>query len=257
MRQFSFFQDYPQLVHGVFDKSYGDFSPNHDSSSKVKKNLQKAAKKLEISPTDIVAVNQVHGTNIVNIKTTREKQVVRNEKVDADGLITNLPNTFLLLKTADCIPLFIFDPKKNIVGLIHVGWRGAMGKIHEKVIGKMESTFNSKRKNLLIGLGPSICAKCYITADKPQQAALHHWKKHISKKPDGWHVDLTGFVIDTLVRCKLPKKNIEMINQCTCESDKWFSHVRSKKSGESEGRFASIIGLKKISSTNYQITNKS
>lgn len=244
MLRFSLFEKHPQLIHGIFDKNYGNFSPNHDSLNKVEDNVKKLSEELKISPANMVSVNQVHSTNIVNIKSKKEKQLINKRKIDADGLITNLPNTFLLLKTADCIPLFIFDPKNNAVGLIHIGWRGAVAKIHEKAIGMIESNFKSKRNDLLIGLGPSVCAKCYVSTQKPQQTSVNHWRKHISKRSNGWHVDLSSFVLDTLVRCNIPQKNIQITNQCTCESNLWFSHTRSKKSGEPEGRFASILGLR-------------
>jgi len=67
-----------------------------------------------------VILNQTHGDKIVVI----DHQTPAITQI-GDGLITNIPGRALSIKTADCFPLFLYDPKQQVIGLIHVGWLGA------------------------------------------------------------------------------------------------------------------------------------
>ena len=63
-----------------------------------------------------------------------EKQDVSN--VNADALITNLPNVILGIKTADCAPVLALDNKNNIIAAIHMGWKSSFKDILELTIKK-------------------------------------------------------------------------------------------------------------------------
>ena len=245
MLRFSIFKRYPKLIHGVFERKAGNVSLNLGSPEEVSKNLRHISQELDFSVTDLVRVNQVHSTRVVVIDTQKQKQSSQRKMVDADGLITNQKDTFLLIKTADCLPLFLFDPQNRVVGLVHLGWRGAVSKIHLHALLKMQSHFNSHLQDIIVGMGPSICGECYRSEQEPLQAKLPEWKKFIRKKSHSWTVDIPGFVKQSLTDVGILQKNIAVINQCTVENSSWFSHQRAEQSGEPDGRFASIIGLKK------------
>jgi len=82
------------------------------------------------------------------------------EKIDAtfstDGLITDLENVPLYVGGADCAPVAIFDPVKNLLGLFHSGWRGTALGIFVKGIAIMREKFGSKPEDLLVSVGPCI-----------------------------------------------------------------------------------------------------
>lgn len=245
MRQFSFLKKYPHVTHGIFDKSFGNFSFNHGSKKQTQANRQKLAELFNFTDSDVIGVNQVHGTKIVIIKDKADKSKLSNDQENADGLITNIPNILLLIKTADCVPILMFDPYQKVIAAIHAGWKGAVEKIHLHALLKMTTEFNCKIPNILVGLGPAACKKCYGENDKPIQAQLPEWKNFVKQAKDKWEVDIVGFLKQSLIDLGLQKQNIEVINECTVENKKdWFSHRREKKSGETIGRFAIIIGLK-------------
>lgn len=253
MLQFKLFQSYPELVHGVFDKSSGNVSPRYGSQAQIKKINETIATRL-LFQSSVVMVNQVHGNKILVLGSSNVSEIfprprlryyqVSKSPKSADGLVTNLPYILLLIKTADCFPLFIFDPKQNVIGLIHVGWRGAVKGIHLKAISLLKTHFNSHPQDILVGIGPGICSRCFVSDKKPQQSDDPRWLKFISQSEKWWHVDIRGFVTQELWKAGITSHHLEVVNDCTYENSHYFSHQRSKITGEAEGRFGSVIGLK-------------
>ena len=83
----------------------------------------------------------------------------------ADGLITDVKSKLILvIKTADCIPLFIYDNINGIYGVVHAGWKGISKKIHVNAISKFFD-YNSDAKNINVIMGPSIKSCCYEISD--------------------------------------------------------------------------------------------
>jgi len=108
------------LVQGIFDKSFGNVSLLYNSKKEVLANKKKISRELGIDWKSIYSVKQVHGAKIKIIRSKKAKQ----EEREADALISNQKNVFLMIKTADCFPVLFFDPIKKIIAAVHVGWRG-------------------------------------------------------------------------------------------------------------------------------------
>lgn len=198
-----------------------------------------------INSSHLIGLNQIHSdlVTVINSPKIRNKYIGK-EIPKTDGAITNQPQTFLLVKTADCIPLFLFDPHQSTVGLIHVGWRGAVKQIHLKAVNLFQASFNCKLQDILIGMGPSICKHCYLSENKPEQLNKPGWEKFISTKPVGWSVDLSGYVKHSLIGSGIKPKNIEVNNICTYEDSRFPSYYRDQPQTPSIGRIYNIIGIK-------------
>ena len=80
---------------------------------------------------------------------------------NGDAIITNQKNIAIGVATADCLPLFIYDPTNEVIAVIHAGWRGLIAKIITKTIQQMNTTFGSKPEHLEVYLGPSGKVCCY------------------------------------------------------------------------------------------------
>lgn len=228
------------LLHGMSEKEDGNIDPRFSSQRLVTRNLTRIAKKIGISPSAIAQMQQVHQTNIARVGEEQQGKVIAG----VDGLISNEPGTFLLLRLADCIPVVLFDLKNPAVGLVHSGWRGAVGKILLAGIESMMLEFNSNPKDLLVVLGPSIKACCNLCKEPPIQLQLPEWKPFIKERSEGVSLDLTAFVVRTALKAGVRRENIKVSNICTVMQESLFSNQRSKISGEPQGRFAFIVGLK-------------
>ncbi len=88
-------------------------------------------------PQGIISPRQTHSTEIREIKNGKENL----ESVD--GIFSQNPDFLLGIRTADCAPLIFWEEKKW--GVVHIGWRGLVGGIGEK----MEKYFENP--NIWIG----------------------------------------------------------------------------------------------------------
>jgi copper oxidase (laccase) domain-containing protein len=47
-----------------------------------------------------------------------------DEKIIGDAVITDLKGIAIGVKTADCVPILLYDRSKNLIAAVHSGWRG-------------------------------------------------------------------------------------------------------------------------------------
>jgi len=239
--QFTLLQQEPRLIHGIFDRSFGNISLFHGQKQAVERNKEKIAQALGIDKKNFYSVKQTHSNRLQVIT---NKKGLRGAESEADGLITNQKGIFLTIKTADCFPVLFYDRRQEVVAAIHVGWRGAMAKIFLNALLKLMVEFKSQPKDLLVGIGPGIGEKCFQHQHLLQEK-LTEWRKYIKIDEDGWRrLALARFIKDQLISLGVREENLEEMGICTCCSRCFFSHFRSLQTGEKEGRFASVIGLK-------------
>jgi YfiH family protein len=83
------------------------------------------------------------------------------EKLEGDALMTNVMGLLLVIRTADCLPVFLVDGKNRALAAVHCGWRGTEMRILEKTVRAMGRAYGSKPGEMLAALGPSIGGTCY------------------------------------------------------------------------------------------------
>jgi YfiH family protein len=191
-----------------------------------------------------------------------------------DALLTNEPGILLSVRTADCLPVLVLDPRRRAVAAIHAGWRSALGRIIEKTVGVMRVVFGSDPQHLLAALGPSIRACCYEVGEEVVAAfcgrfaqgerffrhesrknpaaglAARHAQLFLSAQPPGHlrrpapavHLDLVAVAQDQLRRAGLRPRQIQIARFCTaCRTDLFYSH---RKEGKNTGRTMAVIGIR-------------
>ena len=84
-----------------------------------------------------------------------------DENAPYDGLITNEKNLLLCTVEADCVPVYFYDPVKEVIAMVHSGWKGTVQKISEVTIKKMCAEFGCKPENMKVAIGPHVCKDCY------------------------------------------------------------------------------------------------
>ena len=67
-------------------------------------------------------VSQVHGAHVRVVEASDEVRRVREEQ--ADALVAPPGGVAVAVRTADCVPVLVADPKTGAVAAIHAGWRG-------------------------------------------------------------------------------------------------------------------------------------
>src|SRR3989338_1511960 len=71
---------------------------------------------------------QVHGDDVL----IAGKEACARGCPDADAFITDRKNVPIAIRTADCVPVFIYDPLRRVIGLVHAGWKGTRQRIAAK-----------------------------------------------------------------------------------------------------------------------------
>lgn len=132
------------------------------------KNYHELAFDFGVTENEMIRIKQKHSNNIrIVTKEVAGEGVVRIESDDVyDGLITNEKRIMLCTIQSDCTPVFILDPVKKAIGMVHSGWRGTVGTISINAINLMKENYGSEEKDLLIYLGPSICGDCYEVGEE-------------------------------------------------------------------------------------------
>lgn len=237
---------FPELIHNFSTREAGNMSFRWGHAEEVRLNRTAFLRQLGINPAQVVTVELEHKDTIIRVSSQDAGfGVLDNDyKIKADGLITNEPSLFLFHVVADCLSLLFYDPQNQAVGLAHVGWRN-LAKVITATVQKLNKEFTSDPTKLIVALGPAIHNCCYAYPEH-ETNNLPEWKNYLKSDTQGLtHIDLIKFAADHLTTVGIDAKNIIIDQKCTAHSDKFFSHYRSQKQGESEGRLAVVIGIKK------------
>ena len=156
---------------------------------------------------------------------------------DADAYITNKKNLPIAIRTADCVPVFIFDPQHRAIGLAHAGWRGSYKAIAAKTVQKMQEKYDSQAPGLKIVLGPSIRECCYQVGEE----FCDYFPSHVKDRGGYLYADVVGVNRDQLLQAGVQQENILDSGICTCCNKDYFSFRRD---AAKSGRMMSLMMLK-------------
>ena len=109
----------------------------------------------DLAEYNLVTLRQTH-SDIVRVITTPPLK-----RLEGDALVTDRPRILLVIKTADCLPVFIVDAKNRAVGAVHCGWRGTLNKVITKAMRAMQMNYGSDTGSLFFAFGPCIDRACY------------------------------------------------------------------------------------------------
>jgi YfiH family protein len=191
----------------------------------------------------MLSVKQVHGTDalVVDRALTSTDQFVGGW----DALITDQPGVTVAVRTADCVPILVHDPKRRVVAAIHAGWRGAVAGILPKTLALLRSCFGSRPEQVRISIGPSVGVCCY-EVDEPVLDRLRQgfldWGKVVQYRNGGKvNLDLKSLVKEQALAHGVNTQAVTTVNLCTmCHEDMFFSYRRE---GKVNGTMISAIGL--------------
>ena len=106
-----------------------------------------------VLPYPVIQGHQVHGDRIALID---RPDYTREELEGYDAFVTDLPDVAIGVRTADCVPVLLYDPVNRVVSAVHSGWKGTILQIVRKTIGVMQQRFRTCAKDLQAVIGPAI-----------------------------------------------------------------------------------------------------
>jgi YfiH family protein len=152
---------------------------------------------------------------------------------EADALVTRAPGLALSIRTADCYPILIADPRTRSIAAIHAGWRGTAGRIVQETVARMRADFGAHPEDLHAAIGPGIGRCCYEVGEEvARQFGLEGRGK----------IDLPDTNRRQLIESGVPAAQIHPVGRCTrCEPEVFHSYRRD---GDRAGRMISFITIK-------------
>jgi hypothetical protein len=259
--QFRKLLEYPEIVHCYTLKAYNFDISGNTSYENLKKivydNYEKLANALNIKKETIIRPYQTH-TNIVKIikksDTKNEITIFPKELTNVDGLLTNEYDITFSLGFADCTPIYLYDPVKQVIGNIHSGWRGTLQRIGKIAVEKMIAEYNCNPKDIICCIGPCI-QKCHFEVKKDVADLFKKEFEDIKNIDEiisynGIKENEKRYLIDTtkinqymMMQLGLQENNIIDSGICTACNAKYMHSYRIDK--ENAGRNTAILGLRR------------
>lgn len=185
-------------------------------------------------PRPWLEVKQVHSARVITAEQWRPG-------IEADGLATNLMDTRLAVKTADCVPLLLLDPVHRAAAAVHAGWRGAVQGIAAEAVRLMEERFGCRPEDLLAALGPAIGPCCYEVGSEVA-VQFRDWFPERNDLDRRTRIDLRLALQRQLYGAGLREPHIDSSDACTCCGGPQFHSWR--RNGPGAGRMLSVIALR-------------
>ncbi len=188
-------------------------------------------RELDYNAKDLAIPEQVHSTVV-------EFARFPGMYPAADGLVTTNSNILLTLKVADCVPVYLYEPRKNMIGLVHSGWRGTVGKIVPNAIQLMQKN-GAETGEIRCFLGPAIGICCYEVGVEVAHKFDDEAKMKLEDRK--WKVGLHDQISLQLASSGILEENIQTSDMCTYESRDCHSYRRD---GDNVGRMFAFMELK-------------
>lgn len=205
--------------------------PNKTHLSKIKatqSSIEQVLKE-EYAITQVQWLKQVHGNRVI--------AAPQSEIAIGDACYTKVKGLACIVRTADCLPVFLCNQPLSQIALIHAGWRSlALG-----IIAKTVATFSSGDR-LYAAFGPAISVSHYEVGEDVY-SSFDDKTAFIPIGNNKWQLDLYSLAANQLEEhniCCGPKPDWCTYKQAT----KFYSHRREGLSSSPYDRIANCIWLK-------------
>lgn len=228
----------PQSVHCFFGsqggvskglyKSLNVNGKSGDNHSDVVKNLDIIANHYELDRSHLMLINQgiTSHAEFVN--------EVSQNKITADGVVTNQKDIILCIGTADCAPVLFYDEKHQIIGAAHTGWRGAVRGIIENTLDIMLA-HGAEKSTIAAAIGPCLLQSSFETGlDMYQEfvdSTADNARYFISgRDAEHFQFDMQGFIFSKLKAYGITNISVSDIDTYK-EEEHYFSFRRNTHQG--------------------------
>lgn len=241
---------------GVSTGDYAGMNPGlytTDLPENIDKNRRILCEALQIDLSRLITPHQTHSDRIAVIDEAwlaqgPVEQVRSLEGIDA--LMTHVPDFYVTVSTADCVPVLLYASDKRVVAAVHAGWRGTVAAIVQKTIKRMVEIYGCDVSCLQAAIGPSISLKSFEVGTELVETfrASEVWTKEDTETlfwihPDThkYHIDLWRANRLQLLYEGVEESHILQADLCTYEQvDELFS---ARRLGINSGRILSGIRI--------------
>lgn len=247
-----FVNGFSTRLGGVSDMPRDSLSLAGFNDDKAENILENRRRFLKLFPGNwsLAGCWQVHGADVRVVEKLEDAKPAENEHGDTiycDAILSAADGVLAGVKTADCVPLLIGDPKTGAFAAVHAGWRGTLAEIGVVAVKRLVNEYNAQPQDLRVAIGASAGPCCYEVGNDVIDAFT-------KKFPDGetlftptreGHalVNLLKSNQDQLVSAGVRPDRIHTAPICTmCRTDLFFSYRREKSVNGKVGRLMAVIG---------------
>jgi YfiH family protein len=227
---------------GRFESLNLSFKAEPDSTHPLD-NRTRLFKALCLPIQTLTVGRQIHSSNVTFVQAEMAgagATTLTTALPDTDALITSSKGVTIAVLIADCAPILLFDRARKAIGVVHAGRMGTVEKIARRTIQTMVSTFCSSPSDIMVGIGPSICAAHYPVSNAAQEEIRTKLGAHSLVTINGRICfDLGLANRQQLIAAGIHPQNIEMSQLCTFEHSEIFFSER--RDGAPTGRFCAGI----------------
>lgn len=238
------------LKHGIFTR-HGGVSPAPwqglnlggtvgDAPAAVQENNRRMLHSLSLQDSAVCTVWQVHGVDTVIANSPAPSRKWLNR---ADAMVTAQRGTTLSMRFADCVPILLYDPHAEVVGMVHAGWRGTLEGAQLSAVQTMVEAFGCLPANIQAGIGPSIGPDCYQVGEEVVAAAqeLFPSLEGIIRRAEDGSAYLNLWEANRRLLQQAGLEQIEVAAICTATNTAEFFSHRAEQG--KTGRFGALIAL--------------
>ena len=211
-----------------------------DNPENVSENRSRVFRAVGREVESLYDVWQVHSADVVKADAPRPLHTAHHL---ADAIITDFSEVTLLMRFADCVPVFLYDPMKHAIGLVHAGWQGTVKQVVAQAVKAMQAEFGTSPQDLLAAIGPSIGPDHYQVGPDVIGQVRDSFGAEASSLLTSYNsgVHLNLWEANRMILEHSGVRQIEVAEICTaCHCEDWFSHRGEQ--GKT-GRFGALIAL--------------
>jgi len=226
----------PGLVH-AFSTRPLDTAIHGDEQCAA--NRQLMMRDFERDPEQLCSCRQVHQPHVAIVTEASGPRLLRG----FDAVTTNVTGVTLMLFSADCPLVLIYDPERGVVGAAHASWRCTTARILRRLIDVMVQQYDSRPESLLAGIGPSAGPLRYEVKEDVFQAAagLPDVESCFPRRDGRMYFDMWRANRLQLEAAGVPSERIEIAGICTLTSTEVFYSYRLE--GPGCGHICLMAGL--------------
>ena len=214
-----------------------------DSPVDVTENRRRLFRALDLDVEHLVTAGQVHG-DAVGVATASGHQP------DTDGLVTLSRSLILAVFCADCVPIWLLDPKTPAAAVVHAGWRGTLAGVAGRAVEVMRRKLGCRPGDLLAAIGPSIGPCCYEVGpevSEPARARLGPGVLAVPLPGGKARLDLWEANRQSLIRAGLDPLRVDVSGLCTfCRGELFHSYRRETVRSPASPRAGRMVALVKL-----------
>ena len=154
-------------------------------------------------PRLLMPLHQTHGTKTVIVDEAFLSQNPLEQALALDGvdaLSTHLSDVCICVRTADCIPVLLWDDITKTASAVHAGWKGTQKRIVESNIEVLKATYGIQAENLHAIIGPGIGPESFEVGDEvydlfaqagfPMETLAKRYPDSRNPQAEKWHINL-------------------------------------------------------------------